>query len=106
MASTLPYDRPLTGGASRQGAQPCLVLSLPGSPALWAGTFTIILSSLLSVFTEELEQLHILGLFLVDDLDDPRVEPPLYLAKNTPFLLEGFRESPRLGDERLLAVAG
>ena len=31
--------RVLTGGASRQGAQPCLVLSLPGSPAPWAGCF-------------------------------------------------------------------
>ena len=29
----------LTGGASRKGAQPCLVLSLPGSPALWVGSF-------------------------------------------------------------------
>ena len=26
-------------GASRKGAQPCLVLSLPGSPALWVGSF-------------------------------------------------------------------
>ena len=31
--------RVLTGGASRQGAQPCLVLSLPGSPAPWVGSF-------------------------------------------------------------------
>ena len=29
----------LTGGASRKGAQPCLVLFLPGSPALWVGSF-------------------------------------------------------------------
>jgi hypothetical protein len=31
----------LTGGSYQQEAQSCLVLSLPGSPARWAGSFNI-----------------------------------------------------------------